>query len=136
MRNLVIAAFVIIGTAGISQPCGEIAKHCEKNMADNYVSDGQSYRALLVEEEVAEFRATLYGGNTYRISGCSGNDSGNLIYSMYDLDRRPIFTNQEYEYSDYWDFEVESTFDCIIEAQLNLDKVESGCAVLLIAFEN
>ena len=56
MRNLVIAAFVIIGTAGISQPCGEIAKLCEKNMADNYVSDGQSYRALLVEEEVAEFR--------------------------------------------------------------------------------
>lgn len=136
MRNLVIAVFVIIGTAGISQPCGEIAKLCEKNMADNYVSDGQSYRALLVEEEVAEFRATLYGGNTYRISGCSGNDGGNLIYSMYDLDRRPIFTNQEYEYSDYWDFEVENTFDCIIEAQLNLDKVESGCAVLLIAFEN
>lgn len=137
MRNLVFAvAFIILGTAGISQPCGEIAKFCENNMAENYVSDGQSYRALLVEEEVAEFRATFYGGNTYRLAGCSGNENGNLIFAIYDLDRRPIFTNQEFEYSGYWDFQVEHTFDCIIEAQLNLEKVESGCAVLLISFEN
>lgn len=138
MKKAILTSIVILFTAfSFAQgPCGSIANNCEKNIADNYISDGQSYRALLVEEEIAEFRATLYGGNTYRIAGCSGMENGNLIFSIYDKDRRPIFTNLDYESSGYWDFEIENTFDCIIEARLNVEKVESGCAVLLIAFEN
>ena len=135
-RSILTILAVLISFVAFSQPCGPIADICEKNITNNYISDGQSYRALLIEEEVAEFRATLYGGNTYRIAGCSGTDNGNLVFSIYDQDRRPIFTNIDHEYSGYWDFEVEHTFDCIIEAQLNVDRLESGCAVLLIAFEN
>lgn len=137
MRKYFLTILAVFSVSiAFAQPCGPIANICYKNMTDNYVSDGQSYRALLVEEEIAEFRATLYGGNTYRIAGCSGKDKGNLIFSIYDQDRRPIFTNRDHEYSAYWDFEIEHSFDCIIEAQLNVEKLESGCAVLLIAFEN
>ena len=130
-----IACFIAFSSFSQEAPCGSTASFCEKHMVDNYVSDGQSYRAFLAEEDLAEFRATLYGGNTYRIAGCSGLENGNLIYSLYDKDKNIIFSSDKYENTSYWDFEVENTFDCIIEAKLDLEKIESGCAVILIAFE-
>ena len=77
---------------------------------------------------------TLYGGNTYRFAGCSGLADGNLIFSVYDKERNLIFTNEEYSNAPYWDFKVEHTVDVIVEGNLNLDKVTSGCAVLVVGF--
>ena len=85
--------------------------------------------------EVAEFHVTFYGGSTYRIAACSGLSDGNLIFSVYDKDRNLLFTNSDYSNSSHWDFKINSTVDCIIEAHLNPDQLASGCAVLLIAFK-
>jgi hypothetical protein len=47
-----------------SAQCDSIANICNKNMAKNYISDGQSYRALLNNQEIAEFKAVFYGNST------------------------------------------------------------------------
>ena len=121
-------------TKSIAQ-CDTIATICSKNFTNEYLSDGQSYRALLVEDQTAEFNLTLYGGSIYRFGACSGLESGNLIFRLYDEKRNELFPNKEYEMSEYWDFKVTSTLDVIVEANLNLDEVSSGCAVLLIGFK-
>ena len=41
-------------------------------MTASYIPDGQFYRALLNEDETAEFELTLYGGTTYRVAACTG----------------------------------------------------------------
>jgi len=116
--------------------CDSIANLCKKNISKEYISDGQSYRALLVNQEIAEFAATFYGGSTYRIAACSGFSDGNLIFSIYDQDRNLLFTNSEHRNAPYWDFKLVSTLNCTIEAQLNSTAGTSGCAVLLVGFKD
>lgn len=136
MRKVILALVVSLAfVAEVSAQCDSIASICAKNVTANYISDGQSYRALLNGDEVAEFRATFYGGSTYRIAGCSGFTDGNLIFSIYDEDHNRLFTSSDHKNTPYWDFKFTSTVDCTIEAKLNSNNVKSGCAALVIGFK-
>ncbi len=126
-------AFVAMALATQAQ-CEIIVEGCEEHLTE-YISDGQFYRALLYNDQVAEFETTLFGGNTYRIAACSGEDDGNLIFRLYDQERNLLFSNAEFSNAPYWDFVVENSMNCTIEAQLDLNKQDSGCAVLLIGFK-
>lgn len=112
-----------------------LIKFCSLNLTNDYVSDGQQYISLLNGDEIAEFRATFYGGSTYRIAACSGLTNGNLIFSVYDRERNELFSNRNYKNTPYWDFKFTSTMECIIEAQLDPKGPESGFAILLIGFK-
>ena len=71
----------------------------------------------------------------YRFAACSGLSQSNLIFTIYDKDRNVLFSNKPYSIAPYWDFKVTNTLDVMIEANLNLDKLSSGCAVLLVGFK-
>lgn len=136
MRTLIIALSLSLGFSITAfGQCDSIANLCAQNITSNYISDGQSYRALLNGDQVAEFRATFYGGSTYRIAGCSGFTDGNLIFSIYDEDHNRLFTSSDHKNTPYWDFKFSSTVDCIIEARLNTNNVKSGCAAMVIGFK-
>jgi len=133
-----LMAFLILGMSQIGNAwaqCDTIAKICSEHVTADFISDGQSYRALLNGDQVAEFRATFYGGSTYRIAGCSGFTDGNLIFELYDEDHNRLFASNEYKNTPYWDFEFTSTIDCTIEARLNTVNVKSGCATMVIGFK-
>ncbi len=108
---------------------------CRSHIELPFISDGQTYTALLNGEESAEFYATFYGGTTYRIVGYSGKDAGNLIFSLYDQERNLIFSNSDFQNAEYWDFEFDNTLDCTIEAKLDTKYMASGFAVMLIGFK-
>ncbi len=135
---LVISGFVMVNSAS-AQMVDTVANICAKHFADQFISDGQQYRALLMNaEETAEFHVTLYGGTLYRVAACSGLKDGNLIFSVYDTDAKEnlLFTNQDYKNAPYWDFKVNSTLDCVIKAKLDVDgQLSSGRAVVLIGFK-
>lgn len=135
--RIVIALFTFFTLSGtLSAQCDSVASLCAKHIASKFISDGQQYRALLLNtDETAEFHATLYGGSTYRVAACSGLTDGNLVFSVFDEQRNMIFTNSEYKNSPYWDFKVNSTLDGIIEAKLDIRNQGSGCAVVLIGFK-
>ena len=115
--------------------CEQTVAQCSKYLTDEYISDGQIYRALIYGDQTAEFTATLYGGAQYRIAALTGTEAGNLIFSVFDSENHLLFTNKDYKNAPYWDFKVASTLDCTIEAHLDQTKQSSGCAVLLIGFE-
>ncbi len=130
-----IAALLLAGQSFAQ--CDTIASICSKHFEKNYISDGQQYRSLLLNDQTAEFHVTLYGGSTYRIAACSGTTDGNLVFSIYDTDtpqRNLLFSNKEFKTAPYWDFKITSTIDCVIEATLG-DNQASGCAVVLIGFK-
>ena len=139
MKNFLSTVFILALLTGVNSTlfaqCDTIATICQKNFTADYLSDGQEYRALLIEDQTAEFHLTLYGGSTYRFGACSGLSDGNLIFRLYDEERNELFSNKEHQLSPHWDFKVKSTLDVIIEANLNLEKVSSGCAVLLVGFK-
>jgi len=136
-----IVCFIALGFASqVNAQCDTIATLCEHNFNNEFVSDGQSYRALLTGDQNAEFHSTFYGGSTYRIASCTGLSDGNLEFTILDENRNLLFSNkdfatEEYRNAPYWDFEIKSTINCIIEARLNGDNLASGCAVLLIGFK-
>ena len=134
-KTLFTLAIALSAFFSANAQCDSIAGLCRKNISKEYISDGQSYRALLVGQEVAEFSATFFGGSTYRIASCSGFSDGNLIFSIYDRDRNLLFTNSDHKNAPYWDFKLNSTLNCTIEAQLNATSGNSGCAVLLVGFK-
>lgn len=125
--------FVFITLIGFGQ-CDEIAKSSQSKFTDEYISDGQTYRALLVDDQMAEFSSIFFGGTTYRISAASGKDKG-IVFNVLDQNRNVLFSSSDYENSEYWDFQVENTINCIIEAHLDQSVQNSGCAVLLIGFK-
>lgn len=115
--------------------CDSTASYAAQYMQKNFVSDGQSYRALLFDDQVAEFNTTFYGGSKYRIVAFAGMEKNQLQFSLYDQEGNQLFANKEYENSNHWDFEFKDTMEGRIEAKLDLTKQKSGCAVLLIGFE-
>ncbi len=135
MKRFLSLTFGLFMVIGMSAQCDSIASYCEHNMSSEYISDGQFYRALLYNDQVAEFESTLFGGSTYRIAACSGTDDGNLIFRIYDEEGNLLFSNQDHSNAPFWDFVVESTMTCTIEANLDGIRQESGCAVLLIGFK-
>lgn len=142
MKRLILLVSIVFilpfwneaGSSALAQ-CDTIAMLCAKHISRDFISDGQQYRALLLGEETSEFHATFYGGSTYRIAGCSGLSDGNLIFRLFDEERNLLFSNSDFKNTPYWDFEVKSTLNCIIEAQLDPTLLNSGCAVMLIGFK-
>ena len=132
---LVLCTFFVLSGV-VSAQCDSVASLCANHLASKFISDGQQYRALLLNtDETAEFHATLYGGSTYRVAACSGLTDGNLVFSVFDEQRNMIFTNSEYKNAPYWDFKINSTLDAIIEGKLDIRNQGSGCAVVLIGFK-
>jgi hypothetical protein len=115
--------------------CDTVAQVCNEFVSEGYISDGQEYRALLINDEKAEFYTTFYGGATYRVAACSGFTEGNLIFRIFDAERNLLFDNQTYNNAGYWDFTFTDTQECTIEAQLDNSAAGSGCAVILINFK-
>ena len=134
LKSLALVIGLITYSASFAQ-CDTIASLCDKHITSSFISDGQDYRSLLLDDEIAEFNMTLYGGSTYRFAACSGLADGNLLFSVYDKERNLLFSNKDYENSAFWDFKITNTLDCIIEAQLDPNNLASGCAVLLVGFK-
>ncbi len=134
--KLSIFIALCIGMCGTSYgQCDSIASVCANNIPADYISDGQSYRAFLTDDQVAEFRTTFFAGTKYRVAACSGFSPTNVRFRVLDENRKLLFSNEDYDLLSYWNFRAEHTMDCIIEAELNDDEVSSGCAVILISFE-
>lgn len=106
----------------------------DKKMNRIFISDGQVYRAFLNDDEAAEFEVTFYGGSTYRIATSAGIDDDYIVFEVYDKERNLLFSNEDYSYAPYWDFEVENSIDCTLEVKLDVDKKVSGCASVMIGF--
>jgi hypothetical protein len=140
-KKLLILSIFSISLFGFNQKanaqiCDTIANICSKHIISSFISDGQQYRAFLLnQEETAQFETTFFGETTYRMAACSGLSDGNLVFTLKDELGNILFSNQEYQNAPYWDFKVKSTIAVTIEARLNPSNSGSGCAVLLIGFK-
>jgi hypothetical protein len=141
--KFVFVFFGVIVAHGVQAQCDTIAKiSAGKYLSgkSRFISDGQEYRALLIDNEIAEFNTAFYGGSTYRIVAWTGLSEGNLLFRVFDSEHHLLFSNADYKNSPYWDFKFKSTVNCTIEAQLlhpnGTNGAASGCAVVLIGFKN
>ncbi len=143
MKGIILTALVLLSFAkfSFSQECDSLVKSCYAHLAADsksgkaFISDGQVYQAFVDAEQAAEFKVTLYGGSLYRIATTAGIEDNYVIFNVYDQERNLLFTNSDHKNHPYWDFKIDNTLDCYIEAYLDIDKKVSGCLVLLIGFQ-
>ncbi|MCD4791975.1 MAG: hypothetical protein K8R54_01985 [Bacteroidales bacterium] len=136
LKNISLTILIIIITQNFaSAQLDSVMDQCEKYLSDEYLSDGQQYLSLITGDQIAEFSVLFYGGNTYRIITCGGDEENSLIFVVYDKYRNELFRNSEYDNVNYWDFQFASTIECFIEAELINKNNKSGFAVLLIGLK-
>ncbi|MFT3739590.1 MAG: hypothetical protein QM786_12600 [Breznakibacter sp.] len=135
LTMFVCAMLVIFSVpANLNSQEDKLLQSCEKYLKSPFVITGQPLKAFLTGEEVAEFHATLFEGNIYRIVACS-HEPDNITFSVYDSDRNLLFSNNSYADANYWDFKMEGSIECIIEAKLSSPKTSSGIALLMMGFK-
>lgn len=141
MKKLVLIATLVLAASGIkAQECDSLVNVCYKYLSPSqsdgrvFISDGQVYQAFVDAEQSAEFKVTLYGGSLYRIATTAGTKDDYVIFNVYDQDRNLLFSNADQDNHPYWDFKIDNTLDCYVEAYLDIDKKVSGCLVVLIGF--
>ena len=141
MKNAIILfALALFNHGSYNQECDSLVGICYKYLSKDaklgkvFISDGQVYKAFVDAEQSAEFKVTLYGGSSYRIATTAGVKDDYVIFNVYDQDRNLLFSNTDFENSPYWDFKIDNTLDCYVEAYLDIDKKVSGCLVVLIGF--
>lgn len=139
-KLLALFIFSLFTLPLMAQECDSLANVCYKHLSDTkngrvFISDGQVYKAFVDAEQSAEFKVTLYGGSLYRIATTAGIKDDYVIFNVYDKERHLLFTNKDYKNKPYWDFKIDNTLDCYIEAYLDIDKKVSGCIVVLLGFQ-
>ena len=137
-----IPFLLFVVTAGMfalafTQPSNQkdIYADCMEQIDNGFIHNSQPMKALLTGTEVAEFRATLFEGNIYRIATCSPTNK-KIWFSIYDTNNNLLFSTTQYDYSSCWDFKMEGNMECKIEAGLMPGSGSSGMAVLLIGFKH
>jgi hypothetical protein len=108
---------------------------CSLYFSPEYISDGQEYFASLKPDQKVEFRTTFYGDNTYRVVACTNLKKGDLVFTVFDTEKNLLFTNANYNYSQYWDFKFASTITCIVQVDVKNIKFTPGFVMLLIGYK-
>lgn len=108
---------------------------CLDQLRSPFIASGQPFKAFLTGTEVAEFHTTFFAGSLYRVVA-SSHQEGNVIFSIYDKERNLLFSNKEFDASGYWDFKIEGSVECIVEARLDPEKSTSGIALLMVGFRS
>ncbi len=135
-KSLLILNVLFIGLIYSNAQSYNFSKECEEYLKLPYISDGHDYSIELKKGDKGEFKNTFYGGSTYRIIACSNLPQGKVIYKIYDTDKNLLYNNQEFNYSNYWDFNFKSTIDCIIEVQFDSEIAKKAQIQLLIGFSD
>ena len=135
LSTLFLIASLILVPVQLNSQQDVLFNNCLNQLKSPFIASGQAYKALLTGEEVAEFHTTFFEGGLYRVVAGS-QEKGNVFFSIYDNERNLLFSSEDYEGSEYWDFKVEGSVECIIEARLNTSKITSGFALLMIGFKS
>lgn len=100
------------------RPFYEVETECAiTNSEPSFLTDGKEYRALLSNNEAADFVVLFYSNNTYRIAACT-DIGGPLSFIVRDKKKNILFTNKDYENAPYWDLVFPATIECKITVKL------------------
>ena len=133
--TLVFTLICLLKPLKINSQDDELFSGCLSSFRSPFIVTERSFRALLTGNEVAEFRATFFSGTVYRIVSC-GYESDIIEFTVYDSSRKVLFSSKEHENAEIWDFLMEGSIECVIEAKLIPGKATSGMVFMLLGFRS
>ena len=142
-KRLVIF-FILFSTFAITghAQCLTFAKKVGKPKLENFIHDGNYNATILGIGETAELYKTFFKGQKYRIAISKIETLPSIHFRLVDQENNILFDNKDYNYTDIWDFSVETTQMLIIKLKVIEDysNTESndikGCVSVLFGIEN
>jgi hypothetical protein len=123
----------------IAQCNGFTKKKCIPMLAP-YIHNGQLNSTTLMPGENAELLMSFYSGQEYRLLIAGQEILGNIQFKVMDSDHKVLFDNKEHNNVKFWDFNVKSTQQLIVdvivpEQKIDNSLVQSGCVAVLVGFK-
>jgi hypothetical protein len=106
-----------------------------------FVYNGQLTSALMSPGETAEIVMTFTPGHNYRLLFCGQEVIGNLLFKIMDKNHKVIYERKKADEKPYFDFNVTSTQQFIIEVYIPEKEtpnglVPSGCVSLMVGYKS
>ncbi len=138
IKSLLLLALVSGIQVSLSGQCKTFTKNECKPKLSPYIYNGQLNSAVLNEGDFAELLLTFYSNQDYRVVVCGAEELGPIIFKLIDDAGNPIFTNEDHEMIDHWDFHTNSTQQLHIEVSVpessDGESFKSGCVSILVGF--
>lgn len=121
--------------------CLTFAKKVGKPKLENFIHDGNYNAAILGVGETAELYKTFFKGQKYRIAISKIETLPNIHFRLVNQENNILFDNKNHNYTDVWDFSVESTQMLIIKLKVMDDynnpelSSKKGCVSVLFGIE-
>ncbi len=126
----------------VNAQCASFAKSVCKPKLGDFIHDGNYNATILGAGETAELYKTFFKGNKYRIAVAKVNNLPVIHFRLVDESNNIIFDNKDHDYTDVWDFSVETTQMLIIKLKVldDYDKSDEnqnvkGCVAVLFGIE-
>jgi hypothetical protein len=133
---LIVLLISMFLSSGITSQEDELLDNCLTSYGSPFIVTDQSLKTFLTGSEVAEFRATFFKGTVYRVVSC-GFESDLIEFSLLDTERNILFSSADHANANIWDFQMEGSIECIIEAKLNPEKTtSSGMVFMILGFKS
>jgi hypothetical protein len=140
LLNFIVATFIIIFSVNTAAAqCKSFAKNkCLPDLLP-YIHNGQMNGASMMAGEKAELQMSFYAGQDYRLMVCAQPILGEVTFRLLDKNKKVVFNSKDHKNVSYWDFNVASTQQMILEIDVpestsKHGMVPSGCVNILVGF--
>ncbi|MCW3806215.1 hypothetical protein [Plebeiibacterium marinum] len=140
-KCIFILFFCLTFSANTFGQCKSFAKNVGKPKLGEFIHDGNYNATELGAGETAELYKTFFKGQRYRIAISKIESLPDIHFRLINDNNDIIFDNKDHNYTDVWDFEVESTQMIIIKIKV-LDDYSSltpntskGCVSVLFGMK-
>lgn len=143
MKTLFRFIFIISLFLGLqmqtSAQCKKFTKSECKPLLKPYIYNGQLNSAVLSEGDFAELILTFYSNQEYRIVVCAEKELNNIVFKLSDLNGNEIFSNEDHNFVNHWDFSTNTTQQLRVEVSVpetskEKEKIRAGCVSILVGF--
>jgi hypothetical protein len=143
MRRFSVYVFFVVLLVGIhgkaDGQCKAFARRVCKLDLEHFIHDGNYHAAILTEGEDAELYKTFYADQTYRIAICADILPA-IEFKVMDIQRNILYNNRENDFSNTWDFRLESSQQLMISISVPGSEPGSepgsGCVAILFGLSD
>ena len=106
-----------------------------------FIYNGQLTSALMAPGESAEIVMTFTPGHDYRLLFCGQEVIGDVMFKIMDKNHKVIYERRKPEQKAYFDFNVTTTQQFIIEVYIPSkdtpsEIVPTGCVTLMVGYKS
>lgn len=140
MKKLLLLVCLLAAYTIAPSQCKSFTKNNCLHALNPFISNGQLNAAKLAPGESAELQVSFSEGLKYRLLTCSSELLGEVRLTVFDKNKKKLFSDVVKENVTYWDFKAETSQELFVKIEVPKSESENdlvglGCVTMLIGFQ-